>query len=246
MITKCLKGSGPPHGGQRKVLWRWAAAAALLPVPALADCGPAVLERAVLERVTPQGDLQLKDARLVRLAGLHVVAPDRAAWPQPGAPLALGLLDDKADRWGRLPALVFTLAEGETPLWLQQALVGRGAAVARPEQSLGACWPLLAAAEAGAERASPALPAEGGRFARVLGRVSRVGEGRSAHFVTLWDAGGARVTGLVQKRHLGRFRQAGVDVLALRGHLIRLRGVRSVANPALIPLLAADQIEIVR
>ena len=36
------------------------------------------------------------------------------------------------------------------------------------------------------------------------------------------------------------------DVPALRGHVIRLRGVRSATNPALIPLTAAEQIEIVR
>lgn len=227
--------------GKRVAIGIWAALAA----PASADCGPAALERAALERVTPEGDLLLKDRRLLRLAGLHLATPGAAPWPQPGAALAVGLLDDRPDRWGRLPAIVFALPESGGPRWLQQGLIEGGAALARPEPGLSGCWPLLLKLEATAESRLPATPAEAGRFARVSGRVSRVGEGRSAHFVTLWDAG-IRVTGLVQKRHLARFKQAGVDVPALRGHVIRLRGVRSATNPAIIALTSVEQIEIVR
>ncbi len=93
---------------------------------------------------------------------------------------------------------------------------------------------------------APDPPREAGRFARVEGRVSRVGEGRGAIFVSLSEAGGARVSGLVRKRHLPRLKQAGVDVQNLRGHVIRLRGTRSVTNPAVIPVTMAEQIEIVR
>ena len=138
------------------------------------------------------------------------------------------------------------MPEGGDPVWLQQRLIQGGAALARPEAGLGGCWPLLSRLEAEAEAALPGTPPEAGRFARVSGRVSRVGEGRGAHFITVFEPGGGRITGLVRKAHLARFRQAGVDVPALRGHVIRLRGVRSATNPALIPLTAAEQIEIVR
>ena len=228
--------------GKRVAMGFWVALAA----PASADCGPAALERAVLERVTPEGDLLLGDRRLLRLAGLHLATAAAAPWPKPGEALAVGLLDDRADRWGRLPAIVFALRDGASPQWLQQGLIESGAALARPEPGLAGCWPLLRTLEASVEARLPATPAEAGRFARVAGRVSRVGEGRSAHFITVWTADGARVTGLLQKRHLARFRQAGVDVPALRGHVIRIRGVRSATNPAIIALMSVEQIEIVR
>lgn len=200
----------------------------------------------MLERVAPDGALELKDGRRLRLAGLHAPGADRSLWPAAGASLAIGLLDDRPDRWGRLPALVFVRSDGGEPVWLQQALIARGAALARPEAGLGPCWPLLRAAEAGTRAPLPGLVVEAGRFARVEGKVSRVGEGRSARFVNLFDADGQRVTGLVQKRTLARLKQAGVDVEGLRGHVIRLRGTRSVTNPAVIPVIMAEQIEIVR
>ena len=217
-----------------------------LGAPASADCGPAALERAVLERVTADGDFLLKDQRLLRLAGLHLAAASAASWPKPGEALAIGLLDEGPDRWGRLPAIVFALSDGGSPEWLQQRLIEGGAALARPEPGLSGCWPLLQKLEAAVEARLPATHPEAGRFARIAGRVSRVGEGRSARFVTVWTENGIRVTGLVQKRHLARFRAAGVDVAALRGHVIRIRGVRSATNPAVIPLTGAEQIEIVR
>jgi hypothetical protein len=223
-----------------------AALAAALAAPAAADCGPPSLQPAVLDRVTPEGDLALADGRVLRLAGLHIAVPPAVLLPRPGAALAIGLLDDRPDRWSRLPAVAFALTEGGPPLWLQQRLIERGAALARPEPGLGGCWTLLRQAEAAAEPALPETAPEPGRFARVAGRVSRVGEGRSAHFVTVWTADNQRVTGLVQKRHLKRFREAGVDVPALSGHVVRLRGVRSATNPALIALSAVEQIEIVR
>jgi len=214
--------------------------------PASAECGPPALERAVLQRVTAEGDLLLADARMLRLAGLHLAAPPAVLLPRPGAALAIGLLDDQPDRWGRLPVIAFALPDAGPPVWLQQLLIERGAALARPESRLGGCWLLLARAEAAVGPALPDTIAEAGRFARVSGRVVRVGEGRSAHFIAVREADGASATGLVQKRHLKRFLDAGVDVANLRGHVIRLRGVRSATNPAIIPLINVEQIEIVR
>jgi hypothetical protein len=168
-----------------------------------------------------------------------MVLPVRA-----GETIAFGTLDE-ADRWGRLPAIVFALPEGGEPVWLQQHLATTGRAFIRFEPALGGCWPLLKASEAGA-KALPPTAAEPGRFARVEGRVSRVGEGRSAHFVTVFDANGQRLTGLVQKRHLTRFARGGVDVSKLAGHIVRLRGIRSLRNRQVIALTRAEQIEIVR
>ncbi len=223
-------------------------AALLLPsAPTLANCGPAALEPAVLERIAPDGALLLRDTRLLRLAGLnHASDPVQPPWPKPGETLAIGLLDDRPDRWGRLPALVFTVGTDGAMTWLQERLIGRGLALVRPEPGLGGCWPLLARAEAAAPDRAPDAAREAGRFARIEGRVGRVGEGRGAFFVSLSEADGTRVSAMVRKRLLPRLKQAGVDVQDLRGHVIRLRGTRSVTNPAVIPVTMAEQIEIVR
>jgi hypothetical protein len=214
----------------------------LVASPALA-CGPDRLERGVLARAAPDGDLHLTDGRVLRLAGLH--RAESLPLPiRPGERIAFGLLDE-SDRWARLPALVFALPDGGEPVWLQEHLAAGGRAAVRFEPALGSCWPLLQAAEAKA--AAPLMLAvEPGRYARVEGRVSRVGEGRSAQFVTVFDGSGQRVTGIIQKRHLKRIQQAGVDVAGLRGHIVRLRGVRSLRNPHAIQLSRAEQIEIVR
>jgi hypothetical protein len=74
----------------------------------------------------------------------------------------------------------------------------------------------------------------------------RIGEGRSARFLTVISGDGGRVTGVLQKRHAQRLRNAGVDVDALKGHIVRLRGVRSLRNPQTIAVTQAEQIEIVR
>jgi hypothetical protein len=221
------------------------AAAAMLAAAAGAAlaCGPERLERGVVARITPEGDVLLADGRALRLTGLH--RPARAIVPlRPGDAVAFAGLDEP-DRWSRLPALVFALPQDGDPVWLQEHLARSGKAAVRFEPALAACWPLLTAAEAGA-RERPDLPAEPGRFARVEGRVARVGEGRTAHFVNVTGADGERLTGIVQKRHLRRLQAGGVDVSALRGHIVRLRGVRSLRNARAIALTRPEQIEIVR
>jgi hypothetical protein len=211
-------------------------------VPALA-CGPERLERATVARVSAEGDIHLTDGRAVWLAGLH--QPQAHAVPlRAGDAIAVGPLGEM-DRWSRLPAVVFALPDGGEPVWLQDHLARSGRALVRPMPALGGCWPLLAAAEAKAS-ARPATPDEPGRFARVEGRVGRVGEGRTAMFVNVYGAAGQRATGLIQKRHMRRLAEAGVDVKALAGHIVRLRGVRSLRNSQVIALTRAEQIEIVR
>jgi hypothetical protein len=218
----------------------------LLPAPARASCGPDALEQAQLQSVSPEGDLVLADSRRLRLAGLFLQKPDLTAYLKPGDAIAVGILGETKDRWSRYPALVFTLKDIAGPQWLQETLLRGGQALARPEEGLGDCWILLKKAEAVMRSSLPKTAPEGGRFARAEGRVQRVSEGRSAHFITLFDASGGRITGLIQKRHMKRFSEAGVDVGQLRSQFIRLRGVRSVRNASVISLTMPDQIEIVR
>jgi hypothetical protein len=216
-------------------------------VPAIA-CGPERLEQGTVARVGTGGDIILTDGRVLRLAGLH--APDSAALPlRPGDAAAHGPLAD-ADRWRRIPAIVFALPEGGEPVFLQAFMAASGRALIRHEPALGDCWKLLLEAEAKAADRPESKP-EPGRYARIEGRVVRIGEGRTAHFITLaagsgQNGAGTRLTGLVQKRNLARITRNGVDLQALRGQIVRLRGVRSLRNPQVIAVTRAEQIEIVR
>ena len=210
------------------------------------DCGPADLELAVVERTTQDGDVILTDERRLRLAGLHLHGSDTGLFPKPGERVAIGLLGQERDRWARYSAMIFVLSDTKPPEWLHKRLLAGGAALIRPESDLGGCWDLLKAVEARHDHQLMRTPAESGRFTRVSGRVQRVGEGRNAHFITVVDRDGERITGFIQKRYLKRFASAGVDVKELRGQFIRMRGVRSVTNATVLPLTFAEQIEIMR
>ena len=212
----------------------------------MAACGPADLESVTVQQVSATGDIGLMDGRRLRAAGLHLGPVDPALWPRPGERIAVGILSDTKDRWSRLAALVFTFQADGSLAWLQQRLIAKGGALARPESELEDCFRLLAEAERTVPAGLMKPLAEPGRFIRATGRVQRVGEGRGAHFINLTDPEAGRVTGLVLKRHLSRFREAGVDVTRLRGQVIRLRGTRSVSNASIVPLTIVEQIEIVR
>jgi hypothetical protein len=222
------------------------AAFLLVPAFARAECGPDILENVRLEKVNAEGDLLLYDGRKLRLAGLHLVRHEALGFLKPGESLAIGLLGPAKDRWSRLQALVFVIKPDASPEWVQERLIREGAALARPEEVLRDCWPVLTRIEAGLGKKLVVTKAEGGRFMRAEGRVHRVSDGRTARFIGLTDHEGVRVTGMIQKRDLKRFSDRNVDVDALRGHVIIIRGVRNLRNPTIVPLNSADQIEIVR
>jgi hypothetical protein len=208
-----------------------------------AACGPDRLQKTVVARIGAGGDILLADGRTLRLIGLRAVEP--ASLPlRPGDAVAYGAMS-APDRWGRLPSIVFALPDGGEPVFLQSWMASTGRALIRHEGALGDCWKLLQTAE-GQAKDHPATLAEPGRFARIEGRVLRVGEGRTAHFITVEDQPGARMTAMIQKRNLARLARGGVDLQALKGHIVRLRGVRSLRNPRIIAVTRAEQIEIVR
>jgi hypothetical protein len=212
--------------------------------PAFANCGPAVLEKAMVERVTENGDIILRDSRRLKLAGLHLVKPEAVQRVKAGETIGIGLISSSLDRWSRFSALIFTGANQQE--WMQEKLILDGAALARPDDELGACWLLLTGIERKMALKGQNTAKEAGRFSRVEGRVMRVSEGRTARFITVITAEDGRIAGMILKRHFKRFSDNGVDVDKLRGQIIRIRGVRNIRNASIIPLTSVDQIEIMR
>jgi hypothetical protein len=229
------------------------------PAPA---CGPERLDTAVLAGLPAEGDLRLDDGRLLRLAGLDSAeaAAALAGLARPGDRLAFGLLGETADRWGRLPALVFLLAGDEAPVFLQGLLLRQGKARLRPEALPADCLAPLLAEEntgrtaragmfAGAGAALPAGRTPGdpaalaGRFLVLEGRLLRVGEGRRQLFLNF---SGRRDEGFlvtVDRRLEGRFRSAGLDLRTLAGERLRLRGHAAPGNGLRLALERPGQIE---
>jgi hypothetical protein len=211
---------------------------------AFANCGPAVLEKAVVERVTENGDIILRDSRKLKLAGLHIVKPEAVQRVKAGETIGIGVISESLDRWSRFSVLIFTGANQRE--WMQERLILEGAALARPDEELGACWPLLTGIERKIALKGQNTAKEAGRYTRVEGRVTRISEGRTARFISVITADDGRVAGMILKRHFKRFSDNGVDVDRLRGQIIRLRGVRNIRNASIIPLTSVDQIEIMR
>jgi hypothetical protein len=219
--------------------------AASFPVPVFANCGPPQLEAVRVQHVSKEGDIFLSDSRRLRLAGLHLVKPAAVQRLKAGETINIGLLGQTVDRWSRLPALVFTGNQNQQE-WLQERLIRDGVALARPEEGLEDCWPLLTGIERNLAAKTVTSKVEGGRFARVEGRVQRVSDGRTAKFISVEGPHGERVAGMILKRHLKRFSDNDIDVDKLRGQTIRIRGVRNIRNASIISLLSVDQIEIIR
>jgi hypothetical protein len=242
-VSRVLRLENTPR--HKIVPWLLAGLLSAVVAPAFAEpCGPARLEIVTVSRVSPDGDIVLSDGRALRLAGVQATAAVLFKTFLPRERLAVGALTETPDRWARFPALVFKLPDAGPPVLMQQDMLASGLALARPERDLGSCWEIMTKAEARATDL-PQTIMEPGRFARVEGRVSRVGEGRSARFISVYDKDRQRTTGVVQKKNMKRLAEAGVDVAKLSGQTVRIRGVRGLRNPATIALTMVEQIEIV-
>lgn len=209
-------------------------------------CGPETLQETTVRRVVASNDIETDGGQRLRLAGVTLEQDALHGVLLSGQKLAIGILSNDVDRWSRSPAIVFLpTARGGWQL-LQERLILNGAARAQPERGLGDCWPVIAAVERATETRQPPLRREAGRFDRVAGRVSRVGDGRSALFVWLGGPRDQQSFAVVQKQHLPMFLRAGVDVRALTGKTVVLRGTRGQRNAAAIAVVLPEQIEIIR
>ncbi len=228
----------------------------------LDDIGTGVVRAALDGRV-----LLLADGREVRLAGLETPQHDEAALTAArdrlgalalGRTLALKRLDPAPDRYGRIVA--FAHRDEETRS-LQEMLLAQGHARAAAHIGDAGCAKTLLAAEREARGAARGLwsdpaqalrradrPAEiladRGRFAIVEGRVASVRESGATVYVNFGRRWSEDFTASLLKRHQRTFAAAGIDLAALAGRTVRIRGIVEERGGPWIELLRPEQIEI--
>jgi endonuclease YncB( thermonuclease family) len=156
-----------------------------------------------------------------------------------GKRLALYGKPDNKDRYGRLVAQV---ALAEEPRWLVAELVGAGMLRIAPEAGVPACAEALQTHEQHAREgklgfwaeprfgvqdaeAIDALSAARGRFAIVEGTVRRVGESGGRTFLDFGRRYSQDFTIVVPRAAQTAFQAAGIDLKAMRGKRVRVRGV---------------------
>ncbi len=214
----------------------------------------------------PAGDrLELADGRTVRLAGIRLPAGPGAKLTEQAQATLAGLLAEQAvrlgtaaapvDRYGDLVAQV-ERADGK---WLQGALLEQGLAEVetRPGEVLRAAQMLALERAARAERrglwADPTFAPRSvervadaiGSFQIVQGRVLRVASTQDYLYVNFGRDWRSDFTLRLRRAELDdRFEGSGVDVLALAGRRIEVRGFVLDAGGPLIELSHPEQLQI--
>ena len=213
----------------------------------------------VISAVGPH-EMALTPGGPARFAGLQLVPEAQAALAAlVGQNVRYSTLAPRADRWGRL---LVDLADvnGQS---VALDLLARGLARVTPEFETRGCARERLEAEDGARAAGEglwakpgaalgaddrdALSAADGRFALVEGRVRRVGYGRTKVYLDFAGRGGFAV--VTARKLEPAFRRSGVDLAALAGRRVRVRGVLDVrfgprieiADPSMIEMLEGEK-----
>jgi endonuclease YncB( thermonuclease family) len=214
----------------------------------------------------PAGDrVELADGRTVRLAGIRLPAGPGAQLTEQAQATLAGLLAGQAvrlgtaaapvDRYGELVAQV----ERADGTWLQGALLEQGLAEVetRPGEVLRAAemlalervarngkrglWADPTFAPRSAERVADAI----GSFQIVQGRVLRVASTHDYVYLNFGRDWRSDFTLRLRRAELDdRFERSGLDVLALAGRRIEVRGFVLEAGGPLIELSHPEQIQI--
>ncbi|MBA5778697.1 thermonuclease family protein [Stappia sp. F7233] len=140
------------------------------------------------------------------------------------------------DRWGRQ---VGNLIESETgaPIALTWIMAGR--AIVAPEALPLNCLDMLLAAETDAREkrrglwrtekifwaGDPALEERAGQFTLVEGRLLSIGQAGKTHYLNFGRDWSSDFTATIDTKQKSAFDAAGIDLAALKGKRVRLRGV---------------------
>jgi endonuclease YncB( thermonuclease family) len=233
--------------------------------------GPAPSAGGTVTEVIDGDTLSLDDGRTVRLVGIEAPKPPPGAregrvWPlADAATAALGALargkavtlvygGTRADRYGRRLAQVY-LADG---LWLQGELLRRGLARVHMVEDNRARAADMLALERGARSARRGLWAErayrvrrpeevsadAGSFQLVRGTVLKAAVVRGQGYLNFGPNYRSDFTVVVPARARRLLAEAGIDVAALAGRSVLVRGWIMLRNGPMIELTHPDAIEL--
>lgn len=250
--------------------------------PRAEEQSPAAHELCSLEAAVPvtvasidsDFDILLDDGRRLALAGLEFPAATPGALhlrlevhKQLSARLIgrLAFLDAGSagpDRWGRIPARLYSSGEGVDALVsLGEALLAAGLARFRPDPAAFACRNGALLAERAAREQRLGLWASADYFVVdasrseaflnrkgmivVEGVISGIGDAGGSIYLNFGPRRGVDFAAVIRKRNLGTFEQAGLSPRMLTGRRVRVRGLietrfgprMEIASPAEIELI---------
>jgi endonuclease YncB( thermonuclease family) len=232
--------------------------------------------RAEVRSIDDRLDLTLVDGTILKLAGIEPPSPtpedpglDKSASLRLSAWLAgrevrFRALDDRKDRWGRMPALVFAEAgnPGAPLLSVASAVLDAGLGRFAPVAAARPCRAALLAAEAAARHAKRGLWADPyyaviaasdrdalydrtGTSVVVEGSVLDVEAGRFRTTLFFGAQRGRDFSVTVSQRNVEIFRQAGSVLEELRGKMLRVRGLLDTRFGPQIEISTPEELEIV-
>ena len=228
--------------------------------------GRPVLVEALVDRET----LRLGDGRIIKLAGVidyQAGSAGSLSRPQdndklPAAVLnrqaRLKLVERRADRYGRWRAHVFL--QGEPQIWLQARMVAKGLARVLAFRDNALCAQALLKLEHAARRAHLGLWAKRrfairrardlvrlkgdiNTFQIVEGRIRQVTRRRKRIYLNFGTDWRLDFTATITSGDKRYFTRAGLDLDALQGQMVRIRGWVISQNGPMIGLAHPMQIE---
>jgi endonuclease YncB( thermonuclease family) len=262
--------------GSRALALIVAVAACVVAETARAACDLEDAGKATIVEVLNTESLLLEDGRAIRLVG--ALAPrTEARWAQAmgleekilgaleerllGKEVVLKLGARERDRYGRLLAHVFA-GDGEERVWVQQALIRDGLAMAYSFEDNRACMRELQADERAAREAGAGFWEQGVfrvrdagnldsldglvySFQIVEGRVQDVAESRGRIYVNFGEDWRTDFTATIAPSDRSRFEGSDVDLRGLDGQTIRVRGWLERRNGPMIDVTHPEQIEMI-
>lgn len=229
---------------------------------AATGCGTVLLEQGRVTQVIDARTLRLNDDREIRLAGITPpsnTAPAKAMLTALVANRDVVLRSDNEtpDRYGRQQAFV---TPADSDISVQAALLRAGAAILTGTLPAGGCATELAAAEAVALQAGQGvwntpnvikstenpddILAMLGQFALIKGKVLSVRQSGATFYLNFGRRWVRDFAVIIPRQMIGSLTRDGIDIRALAGRWVRVRGWIEQRGGPRIRLRGTGQIEV--